>query len=65
MTDEVLSQAEVESLHNAMETKVQEPQPVVAAPAAGMPGRQREKITAYDFKRPERVRKEQMRALQS
>ena len=66
MTDEVLSQAEVESLLNAMETKVQEPQPKsVAAPVSGVSVRPREKITAYDFKRPERVGKEQMRALQS
>jgi len=66
MTDEVLSQAEVESLLNAMETKVQEPQPKsAAAPASGVSVRPREKITAYDFKRPERVGKEQMRALQS
>jgi len=64
-TDEVLSQAEVESLLNAMETKAPEPPPKPAAPPVGMPGRQREKITAYDFKRPERVGKEQMRALQS
>ncbi|NLX56399.1 MAG: flagellar motor switch protein FliM [Planctomycetaceae bacterium] len=66
MTDEVLSQAEVESLLNAMETKVQEPQPVgAAAPAPSVSVRPREKITAYDFKRPERVGKEQMRALQT
>src|SRR5512145_1378314 len=64
-TDEVLSQAEVESLLNAMETKAPEPPPKPAAPPVGVPGRQREKITAYDFKRPERVGKEQMRALQT
>src|SRR6187549_710564 len=68
MADEVLSQAEVESLLTAMEAKA----PV--SPAAGMAGaavltrssaRPREKVTPYDFKRPERVGKEQMRALQS
>src|SRR5512145_3069931 len=64
-TDEVLSQAEVESLLNAMETKAPEPPPKPAAPPVGVPGRQREKVTPYDFKRPERVGKEQMRALQS
>jgi len=41
----------------------------VAALASGMPqgrsGRAREKVTPYDFKRPERVGKEQMRAFQS
>jgi flagellar motor switch protein FliM len=65
MTDEVLSQAEVEILLNARETKIQEPQPTTALPASGVPGRTREKVTAYDFKRPERMNKEQMRALQS
>ncbi len=68
MADEVLSQAEVESLLTAMEAKA----PVSAA--AGLGGaavmtrtsaRPREKVTPYDFKRPERVGKEQMRALQS
>lgn len=37
----------------------------VDLPSPGMPGRPREKITPYDFKRPERVGKEQMRALQT
>src|SRR3970282_2285404 len=32
---------------------------------AGVPGRSGPKVTPYDFKRPERVGKEQMRALQS
>ncbi|PQO26861.1 flagellar motor switch protein FliM [Blastopirellula marina] len=77
--DNVLSQAEVESLLSAMEAsgpKKTEPAaaPQAAAvqsfsPAAGdditRPSRPREKITPYDFKRPERVGKEQMRALQS
>jgi flagellar motor switch protein FliM len=67
MADDVLSQAEVESLISAMES-----QPAVAKPApaaAPLPlraaARQREKVITYDFKRPERVGKEQMRALQS
>ena len=55
-----LSQAEVESLLTAMErgggAKPAAP-PTVSRP--------RDKITPYDFKRPERVGKEQMRALQS
>lgn len=63
MSDEVLSQAEVESLLSAMETSAAR----TAAPGkpARGPGRIREKVISYDFKRPERVGKEQMRALQS
>jgi flagellar motor switch protein FliM len=65
MTDEVLSQAEVESLLNAMETKTPVAPAKTPQPIAGRAIRSREKITPYDFKRPERVGKEQMRALQS
>ena len=65
MTDEVLSQVEVESLLSAMEAR--SPQSPAQAPPAlgGRSRRSREKIAPYDFKRPERVGKEQMRALQS
>jgi flagellar motor switch protein FliM len=69
MSDEVLSQAEVESLLSAMEAgaaaaaAAERPKSSPAGPVA--PGRGREKIAPYDFKRPERVGKEQMRALQS
>jgi len=62
-TSNVLSQAEVESLLTAMERG--------GAKSSGGSGfsssshRLREKVTPYDFKRPERVGKEQMRALQS
>src|SRR5262245_47155579 len=73
MADEVLSQAEVESLLSAMEA--QSPgAPGMAAQAAALtsgpqqsrgPARAREKVVPYDFKRPERVGKEQMRALQT
>lgn len=63
MSDEVLSQEEVESLLSAMETGAGRPAPVKSAP--GLPGRSKEKVTPYDFRRPERVGKEQMRALQS
>lgn len=64
---DVLSQAEVESLLSAMETGMAE------TPALTQSGRQsnlglqrsREKVVPYDFKRPERVGKEQMRALQT
>jgi flagellar motor switch protein FliM len=64
MSDEVLSQAEVESLLNAMEVSNTRA-PVATGPQAAAPPRSREKVTVYDFKRPERVGKEQMRALQS
>ncbi|MGQ9575851.1 MAG: flagellar motor switch protein FliM [Thermoguttaceae bacterium] len=66
MSGDVLTQAEVESLLSAMAASGE-----AAAPGApGMPGepaglKAREKIVPYDFKRPERVGKEQMRALQT
>ncbi len=53
---DVLSQAEVEHLLSAMEGD---------DPGAGDMFRPREKVTIYDFKRPERVGKEQMRSLQT
>jgi flagellar motor switch protein FliM len=67
MADEILSQAEVESLLSAMEATSARPAAASAdGPAPARPGsRTREKITPYDFKRPERVGKDQMRALQS
>jgi flagellar motor switch protein FliM len=85
MADEVLSQAEVESLLSSMESQGPRaasggaPSSTSAGNAASAgtatsPGaagstkpitRAREKISSYDFKRPERVGKEQMRALQS
>ncbi len=65
MPDEVLSQEEVESLLSAMDPA----SAVATRPAAtrqvSSPPRSREKVSPYDFKRPERVGKEQMRALQS
>ncbi len=72
MTAEVLSQAEVENLLSAMssgggEAAIAAERPEHSdrsGPAAPSP-RLREKITPYDFKRPERVGKEQMRALQT
>src|SRR5688500_16826045 len=71
MSGDVLSQAEVESLLSAMEQTGARPQAlkkaaaavVAAAPAAA--SKPSEKVTPYDFKRPERVGKEQMRALQT
>ena len=72
MPDEVLSQAEVESLLSAMEAgtssraPVLAPSPTAQAPPPKAPAqRAREKVVPYDFKRPERVGKEQMRSLQS
>ena len=65
MTQEVLSQTEVESLLSAMGASGE-----AAAPPGGQAAKlanpaQRDKITPYDFKRPERVGKEQMRSLQT
>lgn len=68
MPEEVLSQDEVESLLSAMDPlaarSAAERQPA-RRPTAATLARTREKVTPYDFKRPERVGKEQMRALQS
>src|SRR6187455_813939 len=65
MSEEVLSQEEVESLLSAMDPNVGRAMTAAraASPAGGT--RIREKIMPYDFRRPERVGKEQMRALQS
>ncbi len=70
MVGDVLSQAEVESLLTAMEGTQAAKNPG-DAPDSKHPGdvslaaKPREKVTTYDFKRPERVGKEQMRALQT
>ncbi len=65
-TGDVLSQAEVESLLSAMASGQEVDTVVPATPAvAAAPPKPRDKITPYDFKRPERVGKEQMRALQT
>ena len=61
MSDDVLSQAEVENLLNAMGSGDEGS----AKSAAPVPMKARQKVTSYDFKRPERVGKEQMRALQT
>lgn len=62
---DVLSQAEVESLLTAMESaKAGAAQDEGSAAIAPGPPTL-EKVTPYDFKRPERVGKEQMRALQT
>ena len=68
MSDGVLDQAEVESLLNSMQPGALggDAAPVASAGSYD-PFAQgsREKVTVYDFKRPERVGKEQMRALQT
>jgi flagellar motor switch protein FliM len=61
MSNDVLSQAEVESLLSAMDSREAD----VIADAATSRIRHRDKISPYDFKRPERVGKEQMRSLQT
>jgi flagellar motor switch protein FliM len=62
MSDEVLSQAEVESLLTTMEAGSSR---AAAQKQGASKGRSRDRVLPYDFKRPERVGKEQMRALQS
>lgn len=67
MSGDILSQAEVESLLNQMDSASTPKAAASRAATASRPSapRRREKVTPYDFKRPERVGKEQMRALQS
>lgn len=68
MVGDVLSQAEVESLLSAMEggtKKLAAELPQAMLPELAPLARPREKVSPYDFKRPERVGKEQMRALQT
>ncbi|MEM1304560.1 MAG: flagellar motor switch protein FliM [Planctomycetota bacterium] len=78
---DVLSQAEVESLLTAMDNgtppaadsfgqpapaaTAAEPTAYVASTGPAPLPEPKEKVTAYDFKRPERVGKDQMRALQT
>jgi flagellar motor switch protein FliM len=61
MSNDVLSQAEVESLLSAMDGREAD----VIADAAKSRIKHRDKVSPYDFKRPERVGKEQMRSLQT
>ncbi|HEY3392586.1 MAG TPA: flagellar motor switch protein FliM [Lacipirellulaceae bacterium] len=61
MSGDVLSQAEVESLLSAMDARDSD----IVADAVTSRFKHREKISPYDFKRPERVGKEQMRSLQT
>jgi flagellar motor switch protein FliM len=62
---DVLSQAEVETLLSAMETTAPVRGVLARDASEAAAFRPREKVTPYDFKRPERVGKEQMRALQT
>ncbi|QDU99156.1 flagellar motor switch protein FliM [Lignipirellula cremea] len=63
--EEVLSQEEVESLLTAMEAQAAPPTAAAAPSSPERRARSREKVAPYDFKRPERVGKEQVRALQT
>jgi flagellar motor switch protein FliM len=67
MADDVLSKNEVENLLTTLSDETPTPSnPATAVSASRRPvSRSREKVNPYDFKRPERVGKEQMRALQS
>jgi len=69
MSGDVLSQAEVEGLLNAMagggDAASAASVPAQAEHAAGAGPMPHDKVIPYDFKRPERVGKEQMRALQT
>ena len=77
MSGEVLSQEEVENLLNimSMSTERKDPKPSSAVPFTPPKGpispsphsgwTKQEKITPYDFKRPERVGREQMKTLQT
>jgi flagellar motor switch protein FliM len=66
MTDEVLSQDEVESLLQAMETGSKRSGNAYGGPrSVDAPAIPRERVNPYDFKRPERVGPDQIRALQS
>lgn len=67
MSDDILSQAEVESLLNAIGPDLPRfPAEANADQSCRGPVPQsREKVTPYDFKKPERVGKEQLQALQS
>ncbi len=76
MPDESLSQNQVENLLKAMESveggigapqapKFSDEESPDQKKSSGRRGNQVARVTAYDFKRPERVGKDQMRAMQS
>ncbi len=64
MTDDILSQAEVESLLSALEPASEPPTEEPLAPAPAPRPVLTKKVAHYEFKRPERVGKEPMRCLQ-
>ena len=61
---DVLSQSEVESLLAALDPGTSPTSPAAARQSRSLPAFS-EQISVYDFKRPERVSKEQMRAFQA
>ena len=68
MADDVLSRNDVESLLRSLDGGAAPPEDTEAAPATKPETKKpasKVRVLAYDFKRPERVGKEQMRALQS
>ncbi len=68
MADDVLSRNDVESLLRSLDGGAAPPVGTEAAPATKTETKKpasKVRVLAYDFKRPERVGKEQMRALQS
>lgn len=67
MSDEVLSQNQVENLLREMESQVEDAPvaPKEATSEKNASASRRVRVTSYDFKRPERVGKEQMRAMHS
>ena len=65
MSEEVLSQNQVENLVRAMETQASDTSLPQKEGEKSAQHARRIRTTAYDFKRPERVGKEQMRALHS
>ncbi|MGO8753521.1 MAG: flagellar motor switch protein FliM [Thermoguttaceae bacterium] len=68
MAEEVLNQSEVENLLTAMASQGEAAGAAETPPPETLPTaapKIREKVSPYDFKRPERVGKEQMRALQT
>ena len=66
MSTENLSKAEIENLLQSLDGgRAATRAPATTTGYAPNPPRLREKVAPYDFKRPERVGKEQMRALQT
>jgi flagellar motor switch protein FliM len=62
---DVLDQSEVDALLAAVDTGQVRPEAAKAAPGAGGKTQSNLDVAVYDFKRPERVSKDQMRALET